>query len=268
MTDRLISLGIFAAGLNHHLRNSLTAVKTFLDLAPSKLKSEMLDIEHLRNPDYWHDFYNTVQGQVSKVVSILQEIKEIPEPPTLPLVDTIQINDLIQSVMKAKQPAFEAKKLKITSELEPIPNIKGNLAMLKQALHFLLQDEAINMNVGGNIMISTKVSSNLKGIKGVLISVSDDGPNVADSVLTCIFDPFFVRRNLPEEYGLNLLTTFFLVYHHGGEIVVKSSVSGGALFEIFIPENPEDISARHDEQEFLRRVFATEKVWEKILLDA
>ncbi len=111
-------------------------------------------------------------------------------------------------------------------------------------------------------------SSNLKGIKGVLISVSDDGPNVAASVLTCIFDPFFVRRNLPEEYGLNLLTTFFLIYHHGGEILVKSSPAGGALFEIFIPENPEDISARHDEQEFLRRVFATEKIWEKILLDA
>jgi two-component system probable response regulator PhcQ len=268
MTDRLISLGIFAAGLNHHLRNSLTAVKTFLDLAPSKLKSEMLDIEHLRNPDYWHDFYNTVQSQISKVVSILQEIKEIPEPPTLPLTDAVEINDLIQSVITAKQSAFDTKKLKITSKLEAIPSVKGNLAMLKQALHFLLQDEAINVNAGGNIVISTQSSSNLKGIKGVLISVLDDGPNVADSVLTCIFDPFFVRRNLPEEYGLNLLTTFFLVYHHGGEIVVKSSASGGALFEIFIPENPEDISARHDEQEFLRRVFATEKVWEKILLDA
>jgi signal transduction histidine kinase len=268
MTDRLISLGIFAAGLNHHLRNSLTAVKTFLDLAPSKLKGEMLDIEHLRNPDYWHDFYNTVQGQIEKVVSILQDIKEIPEPPTLPLVDEVQINDVIESVIRSKQPAFDTKKLKVVSQLKPVVKVKGNLAMLKQALHLLLQDEAINVNPGGNIAVSTENSSNLKGIKGVLISVSDDGPNVAASVLTCIFDPFFVRRNLPEEYGLNLLTTFFLIYHHGGEIGVKSSPAGGALFEIFIPENPEDISARHDDQEFLRRVFATEKIWEKILLEA
>jgi signal transduction histidine kinase len=267
MTDRLISLGIFAAGLNHHLRNSLTAVKTFLDLAPSKLKGEMLDIAHLRNPDYWHDFYHTVQGQVSKVVSILQEIQEIPEPPPLPLKDTVQINTVIQTVIDAKKSSFDAKKLKVTSKFATVSDIKGNQAMLNRAIHFLLEDEALNVNSGGNILISTKSFSNTKGIKGVLISVSDDGPDVPASALNCIFDPFFVRRNLPEEYGFNLLTTFFLIYHHGGEIVVKSSEAGGALFEIFIPENPENATTRHDEQEFLQRVFATEKVWEKILLE-
>jgi len=268
MTDRLISLGIFAAGLNHHLRNSLTAVKTFLDLAPSKLKGEMLDITHLRNPDYWHDFYNTVQGQVSRVVSILQEIKDIPEPPTLPLNDTVQINDVIQSTIEAKKTAFDAKKLKISLTPGTLPKIKGNAAMLSRAIHFLLEDEVINVNTGGVIVVTTESTTNTAGIKGVQISVSDNGPDVPASALNCIFDPFFVRRNLPEEYGFNLLTTFFLVYHHGGEIVVKSSKAGGALFEIFLPENPETSGSRHDEQEFLQRVFATEKIWEKILLDA
>src|SRR5437660_9532383 len=37
ITDRVVSLGILAAGLSHHLRNSMVAVRTFLDLAPSKL---------------------------------------------------------------------------------------------------------------------------------------------------------------------------------------------------------------------------------------
>lgn len=268
MTDRLISLGIFAAGLNHHLRNSLTAVKTFIDLAPSKLKGEMLDITHLRNPDYWHDFYHTVQEQISKVVSVLQEIKEIPEPPVLPLTDSVRINDVIQSAIALKKPGFEAKKIKLVSDLAPVPAIKGNLTMLRQAIDLLLEDEAINVNEGGNVSISTKSASNAKGLKGVLISVSDNGPDVPASALHCIFDPFFVRRNIPDEYGLNLLTTFFLIYHHGGEIIVKSSEAAGALFEVFIPENPGDIAARHDEREFLQRVFATEKVWEKMLIDA
>jgi two-component system, probable response regulator PhcQ len=34
MTGRLISLGLLASGLSHHLRNALVAVKVFLDLAP------------------------------------------------------------------------------------------------------------------------------------------------------------------------------------------------------------------------------------------
>jgi nitrogen-specific signal transduction histidine kinase len=85
------------------------------------------------------------------------------------------------------------------------------------------------------------------------------------SVLNCVFDPFFVRRNLPQEYGLNLLTAFFLVYHHNGTIAVKSN-EPGTLFELFIPLDPTEASLGADKEQFLDRVFATEKVWEKMLI--
>ncbi len=266
MTDRLISLGIFASGLNHHLRNSLTAVKTFLDLAPSKLKGEMLDIEHLRNPDYWHDFYHAVQDQISKVVSVLQEIKEIPEPPVLPLVDSVSINDVLREALAAKEPAFAEHQVKVSTSFSELPPVKGNASMLKRALEFILQDEAINVNAKGTISVTTKSHQNATEILGVLVSISDDGPDIPVAVLYSVFDPFFVRRNLPEEYGLNLLTAFFLIYHHGGEIVAKGSSQGGALFEIFIPNDAQKVAVLPDEDEFLKRVFETEKIWEKLLL--
>ncbi|MCE0484625.1 MAG: hybrid sensor histidine kinase/response regulator [Methylacidiphilales bacterium] len=266
MTDRLISLGVFAAGLNHHLRNSLTAVKTFLDLTPSKLKGEMLNIEHLRNPDYWHDFYQTVQDQIAKVVSVLQEIKEIPEPPTLPMTDDISVNTLLREAADAQAVAFSARKITVTIQPGQVPNIKGNAQMLRRAFDFILQDEALNVNPEGKIVLSTAAHTNAAGLTGVLISIADSGPAISSSALHCVFDPFFVRRNLPQEYGLNLLTAFFLVYHHGGEIVAQSSQLGGTLFEIFLPDDPQKISTRTDKDEFLQRVFATEKVWEKLLL--
>src|ERR1035437_4568885 len=40
IADRIVSLGLLAAGLSHHIRNSLVAVKTFLDLAPAKMEEE------------------------------------------------------------------------------------------------------------------------------------------------------------------------------------------------------------------------------------
>src|SRR5271170_1452936 len=49
VADRVISLGLLAAGLSHHIRNSLVAVKTFLDLAPVKLQEEKIDMDGLRN---------------------------------------------------------------------------------------------------------------------------------------------------------------------------------------------------------------------------
>ncbi|HUB68656.1 MAG TPA: hybrid sensor histidine kinase/response regulator [Candidatus Methylacidiphilales bacterium] len=268
MTDRLISLGIFAAGLNHHLRNSLTAVKTFLDLAPSKLKGEMLDIDHLRNPDYWHDFYRTVQEQIGKVVSVLQDIKEIPEPPTLPMADVISVSDLLREVAGTKAAAFANRKITVSVQADETLPIKGNSQMLRRALDFILQDEAINVNPEGKVCLSAASHTTSGGTAGVLVSISDNGPAIPSAALYSIFDPFFVRRNLPQEYGLNLLTAFFLIYHHGGEVVVKTSGTGGALFEIFLPQDPHQVPVQHDEDEFLKRVFATEKIWEKLLLQS
>ena len=40
IADRIVSLGLLAAGLSHHIRNSLVAVKTFLELAPRKMAEE------------------------------------------------------------------------------------------------------------------------------------------------------------------------------------------------------------------------------------
>ena len=53
IADRIVSLGLLAAGLSHHIRNSLVAVKTFLDLAPGKMAEEKKDAAGLRNPDFW-----------------------------------------------------------------------------------------------------------------------------------------------------------------------------------------------------------------------
>ena len=41
MADRVAGMGIMAEGLNHHLRNALTVVRAFIDLAPIKLMEEI-----------------------------------------------------------------------------------------------------------------------------------------------------------------------------------------------------------------------------------
>src|SRR6266436_5909042 len=67
IADRIVSLGLLAAGLSHHIRNALVAVKTFLDLAPAKMEEEKMDLHSLRNPDFWKEYYQNVQGQISRI---------------------------------------------------------------------------------------------------------------------------------------------------------------------------------------------------------
>src|SRR5213594_4552114 len=82
IADRIMSLGLLAAGLGHHIRNSLVAVKTFLDLAPLKLKEENLDLGGLRNPDFWKDYYRSVQAQVEKINNLLKDLWSASEKPS------------------------------------------------------------------------------------------------------------------------------------------------------------------------------------------
>src|SRR3954452_20369591 len=95
IADRIMSLGLLAAGLGHHIRNSLVAVKTFLDLAPVKLKEENLDLAGLRNPDFWKEYYQNVQGQIQKINGMLNDLWVASENPAYAFKDQVQLHDLV-----------------------------------------------------------------------------------------------------------------------------------------------------------------------------
>ena len=63
ITDRVISLGVLAAGLNTHLRNPLQAVKLFMELTPGTLRQEGVSMERLRDPAFWRDYHGLVVKQ-------------------------------------------------------------------------------------------------------------------------------------------------------------------------------------------------------------
>jgi two-component system, probable response regulator PhcQ len=265
MTDRLLSLGIFAAGLNHHIRNSLTAIKTFLDLAPFQLQQENVNIERLRNPNYWRDFYETVQSQMCKIVTLLSDINEIPEPAGVPLADTVVIDDVILNACETNRGAFNAKGIDLDFVAGKVPAIGGNRSLIDKGLSLLLADELANVPEGGKITVKTTLAKDESGEDGVRIDVIDNGPGLSADNVNCIFDPFFVRRDNPAEYGLNLLTCFFIVYHHSGTMSVSQSAEGGAQFEIFLPLQPNNQSPKQA-QAYLGRIFELEKAWEKMLV--
>ena len=52
MADKVAGMGIMAEGLNHHLRNALTVVRAFIDLAPMKLMEE-IDARPPRDANFW-----------------------------------------------------------------------------------------------------------------------------------------------------------------------------------------------------------------------
>src|SRR6476660_2313462 len=95
IADRIVSLGLLAAGLSHHIRNSLVAVKTFLDLAPAKMEEEKMDMNGLRNPDFWKEYYQNVQAQISKINNMLKDLWTASEKPVFQFSDKVQLREVV-----------------------------------------------------------------------------------------------------------------------------------------------------------------------------
>jgi len=111
IADRIVSLGVLAAGMSHHIRNSLVAVKTFLDLAPSKLKDENVDLDNLRNPDFWQEYHRNVLIQVDKMSGLLKELWAASEKPAFEFKDCVRLHEVIADVVVRLDADFKAKNI-------------------------------------------------------------------------------------------------------------------------------------------------------------
>src|SRR5437016_2857808 len=122
IADRIVSLGLLAAGLSHHIRNSLVAVKTFLDLAPNKLQEENLDLAGLRNPDFWKDYYQNVQGQIGKINNMLKDLWVASEPPAFAFADHVQLRQVVADSVAQLKDGFAAKNIQVENSIpEDLP---------------------------------------------------------------------------------------------------------------------------------------------------
>src|SRR5438874_3034654 len=113
IADRIVSLGLLAAGLSHHIRNSLVAVKTFLDLAPAKMEEEKLDLNGLRNPDFWKEYYQNVQGQIGKINNMLKDLWSASEKPAFQFGDRVQLRQVVAESVEELKDGLASKNIRV-----------------------------------------------------------------------------------------------------------------------------------------------------------
>jgi PAS domain S-box-containing protein len=67
------------------------------------------------------------------------------------------------------------------------------------------------------------------------VSVSDNGPGIADAVLPRLFDPFFTTHGLARSTGLGLSVVHGIVHAHRGHLLVTTPAGGGACLTVLLP---------------------------------
>lgn len=268
--DRIISLGVAASGLGHYVRNALVAVQTFLDLAPRRLEEETLATDQVRNPRFWHDFYQHTRSQVERITQMLQFLSEAARSSDGTFTSDISLPELVHHRLAAIRPQLAARSLVTELQIPPdLPRLEADRPRLEKLFDFLFEEELNTLPTGGRFRLTARaLPATGDQPAQIELSLEDNGPGVSPDSLRSLFDPFYARTGDPRQTGIRLMACYFIVFHHNGHIRLDSPPAGGLHLLITLPVQQPAYPPRSNEEEFLQRVLLNERLWEKILSGA
>ncbi len=268
IADRILSLGVLAAGLGQHMRHTMDAVRKFLDLAPEMLRGENVDLDQLRSPGFWQEFHRRVQGQVKTVSDLLENLSSDSMCPYA-FDTTVRLHEVIDEAMSSVAGEIEARGLRVVNSVpSDLPPLQVDGSRFRKLFVLLLRDEVMNLKEGGEVRFEATLRAGEGDAAGeVDLVVYDNGSGLPPGAILSVLDPLIHRGDQSQDYGIHLMACYFIVYHHGGRVSLRSSVAGGLAFTITLPLQPRLSHPRVESEEFLVRAMTNERLWERLLAE-
>ena len=211
----------------HEVNNPLTIINNYLEILSLDLNKESSNKKHLE----------TIKSEVDRVAEILLQLKNNQESEAIehPEVD---VNQLVNNLLDIFKPTFyKLNQIQSRVELDPaLPPISTDQNKLKQIITNLLKNAAEALPERGMITIRSKALVIVDRKKYIEISISDNGPGIAESILENLFSPVTTTKG-QNHSGLGLTIVNKLVSELKGSISYSTADEGGAKFIILLPRN-------------------------------
>ncbi|OQW35901.1 MAG: hypothetical protein A4E19_15700 [Nitrospira sp. SG-bin1] len=231
--DRLRSLETIAGGFAHEIRNPLTSIKTFIQLAPSRRD----DLE------FMDSFSSVVADDVARIERLIEEILDYARY-MKPKFSLESLNEIVSSCLHFLE--VKAGNLSVSIErrlAEELPRTMVDRQQIKQVLMNLILNAIDAMKAsGGRLTVTTRPLTRLDGTRWIQLDMTDTGSGISPENLPHIFDPFFTTKHESTEHegtGLGLSIVHQIVQEHSGTIEAQSTVGQGTTFTLTLPEKSE-----------------------------
>ncbi|MDE3035492.1 MAG: GAF domain-containing protein, partial [Nitrospirota bacterium] len=231
-TDRLRSLEIIAGGFAHEIRNPLTSIKTFIQLAPERKDDQ----------EFMGTFSAVVAEDVHRIERLIQEILDYARYME-PKFAEEDFNDIINSCLYFVEVKADSKGIAIEKDLAAdLPPVLVDRQQIKQVLLNLFLNAMDAMETtGGRLTVKTHRLMKPTGDAWVQVDVADTGGGIPADTVEHIFDPFYTTKHESGEHtgtGLGLTIVHQIVQEHHGTIEVDSTVGVGTTFVVTLPVDP------------------------------
>jgi two-component system probable response regulator PhcQ len=251
VVDRVRSLAVLAAGLSHHIRNSMAALKAFLDLAPAKLRDE-LDDGSPRNPAFWTDLWEIAQKESRKILQLVDGVAANVVHPSADFSTVEPMAKFLGDSVKSATDRGLLRGCKVSiAETGKLPDLHIDRALSQRMMDGLLEKAAEINGGNGTISIAVEAGGEIAGTAGVKVFITGDAEGWKTARSEQVFAPVSTGTGMHE-----MLVAFFIAFHHGGELLLGADGSGRQRLELVLPYDPMSAAKLPEDPAFLDQVFS------------
>ncbi len=237
--QKMEAIGTLAAGVAHDLNNILSGIVSYPDLL-------LMEVEE-KSP--MHRQLKLIQQSGQKAAAIVQDMLTLGRRGVLNHAP-LNLKTVIEGYMQS--PGFTELKrhfanVRVDVQLTATNTmVLGSDAQLEKCIMNLVTNSAEALiTAGGTITIELSRCVLNRPHEGyisippgnyVLMSVSDDGPGIAEKDLEHIFEPFYTRKKMGRSgTGLGLAVVWGVVRDHQGFIDMISRDDDGTRIDLYFP---------------------------------
>jgi PAS domain S-box-containing protein len=219
--EKLTTMGKMAAGTAHHLNTPMASMLLRVQMMRERAGHTngcASDLEQLES---------TI-GFCQQFVRRLLDFSRRPAPQKQPE----EVAPLVEAVLGFLAPSFNAKNVRVSTELAQIAGMKvlADPNQLETLLLTLLSNALDAVSKGGEVRVRCRQA------QGALeIEIADNGCGISGADLAHIFEPFFTTKPPGKGTGLGLAIARNIVAEHGGTIRLDGAPGKGATAVVQLP---------------------------------
>lgn len=221
---------VMIANVSHDLRTPLSAVHGYIERLHTRYES-LTDIERKA---YLATAMRNSQ-KLGRQIDDLFELSKLEAQEVEPCHEPFSISELAQDIVQKFHIRAESKNIALHLKANnPLPRVRGDIALLDRALSNLVDNAIDHTLSGGHITLRLKVIKNR-----ISVMVEDSGKGIPAEHIDAIFQRFYQAdpddNTHKKHAGLGLAITQRILELHKQTIRVKSEPESGTVFQFFMP---------------------------------
>ncbi len=218
-SQKLAAIGQLSAGIAHEIRNPLSSIKMSLQILVKRMQPKGNDEKR----------FVIALKEVEHLEALVNDVL-IYAKPTDPVRKAARISSIAEHALAMAEKLIEDKHIKIKTELEDIPPLMVDAAMLEQTFLNLYRNAIDAMNMDGILTISASLDKNSNT---VFITIEDNGCGIDEQDIPYLFNPFFTKKSYGTGLGLSQVKK--IIDLHRGTIELQSRKGNGTKVLVTLP---------------------------------